>query len=106
MCGAKAISLMIKFWTCLYFLTAISTCFGQPTRLELLSRSDDHARRKGGAAASAIPEFSRDGNSVLFLSQAGNLTTNVPASRALNLYMVDRRTLQATLVSQGVDGAP
>jgi Tol biopolymer transport system component len=105
-CGAKAISLMNKFWTCFYFFTAISTCFGQPARLELLSRSDDHARRKGGAAASAVPEFSRDGNFVLFLSQAGNLTTNVPVGRALNLYMVDRRTLQTTLVSQGVDGAP
>jgi hypothetical protein len=91
----------------LLFLLAVATSFGQPTRLELLSRSDDHMRRKAGAAMSAMPEFSRDGNFVLFLSQAPNLTTNRSGAKpVLNLYMVDRRTLKTTLVSTGINGEP
>lgn len=79
----------------------------QPIRLELLSRSDEHTRRPAGSAISAAPELSRDGNFVLFLSAAGNLTTNVPTAKpVMNLYMVNRETRETTLLSVGVDGRP
>src|SRR4051812_46267493 len=98
---------MLRISTIISLVVTGLTCFGQPTRLELLSRSDDHARRTGGAAMSATPEISRDGNLILFLSQAANLTTNPPTARpAMNLYMYQRRSRTTTLVSQGVDGKP
>lgn len=82
-------------------------CTAQPTRLELLSRSNEHTRRPAGSAISAAPELSRDGNFVLFLSAAGNLTTNVPTAKpVMNLYMVNRETRETTLLSVGVDGRP
>jgi Tol biopolymer transport system component len=93
--------------TLLIFTLGVLNCIAQPMRLELLTRSDDHARRKGGAARSAVPEFSRDGNYVLFLSEAANLTPHTPETkRALQVYMVDRRTRQATLLPAGTNGLP
>jgi Tol biopolymer transport system component len=55
----------------------------------------------------ALPEFSRDGNYVLFLSEASNLTTNAATRKpTLNLYMVNRQTRETTLLSAGLNGEP
>src|SRR4051794_34001823 len=98
---------MLRISTFILFVAAAVTCSGQPQRLELLSRSDEHARRMGGAGMSGAPEISRDGNFVLFLSEAPNLITNAPTARpGLNLYMFDRRAKTTTLISRGLNGEP
>src|ERR1044072_7694075 len=97
---------MVRLFSFVSLIVAMASGYAQPMRVELLSRTADHDRKKADATI-AMPEFSRDGNLVLYLSAANNLTTNLPVSKpALNLYMFDRRTLQTTLVSQAPNGAP
>jgi hypothetical protein len=97
---------MLRLYSFVCFIVAIATAHALPTRVELLSRTENHDRKKADATI-GIPEFSRDGNFVLYLSAANNLTTNSPVTKpALNLYMFDRQTSQTTLVSQGPNGAP
>src|SRR5688572_12257376 len=98
---------MLLLYRAFAMLLAAVACAAQPVRIELLSRTDDHARRPGASAIAAVAEFSRDGNYVLFLSEASNLTTNKPTGKPLlNLFMTDRRTGKTTLLSQGANGEP
>jgi hypothetical protein len=87
-----------------YVLSTASLAAPSP-RLELLTRAPDHPHRRGASSLTAAPEISRDGNFILFLSRARNLTTD-PDSAVMNLYMTDRRTHVTTLISTGLNGEP
>src|SRR5687767_8413614 len=95
----------IRFLVVTMFAAVVG--FAQPARIELLSRSDDPAPRAGASGMAVLPEFSRDGNYVLFLSEAPNLARNRPGAKpALNLFMTDLRTGETTLLSEGMNGEP
>src|SRR4051812_291487 len=80
--------------------------FAQSPRIELLTRSATPTSHRGANAETAVPEVSRNGRFVLFLSLASNLDPDYQPLTAFNLFMKDRVTGETTLVSRGTNGAP
>src|SRR5690349_10094588 len=97
---------MRKNLTAILLLFSNLLCFGQGHRIELLTRSENHEHRPAAASLTGAPEISADGNLILFVSDALNLSTNPAGVRAFNLYMTDRRAKQTILISEGLDALP
>src|SRR5687767_5116676 len=86
--------------------------FGTPNPLsaaiELVSVADPALVPKGGNGNSGAPQLTGDGDLLLFLSQATNLTTNdharAPSGAFTDIYLKNLRSGQLTLISAEADG--
>jgi Tol biopolymer transport system component len=71
----------------------------------LISRGPDNAPANNHSAFNDKPVFSRDGKYILYSSSATNLVTG-SASTTNQIYLYDRQTGQASLLTRTSDGTP
>ncbi|MDB6039767.1 MAG: hypothetical protein JWM99_3608, partial [Verrucomicrobiales bacterium] len=72
--------------------------------LERISKAPANSLRRTGSGQSGGPLVSTNGRFVLYSSSTPGLTSNLFASRILNLFLRDRQSGGLTLVSQSSDG--
>lgn len=84
----------------------VLTTLSQQLEIELQTRQLPPTRRSQAGALAGVPEVSRDGRYVLYVTTANNILETTPSSRAANLFMVDRQTRETTLISVGLNGQP
>src|SRR4051812_36334645 len=76
--------------------------FGQQPPAQLLTRTDLPGLSGGGG--SYAPQFSADGQWVVFTSRARNLVTNDNSNDRLNVYVYDLNSASTRLVSVNTSG--